>query len=284
MLLILFLLPLKFVFRLLEIIQEILEGLSQGAGSFNNSMPPNEALSEQILEELADNKLEREAEEIREWKENLRKKYLKDKIKSLISIDHIILVGIIYNITQILFDTNSILHFINTEDFTCLSTALLCLNQTFKNNKEINKSNEELTLEILEELKVEFRSEKRKQMIINNTVIVLNQIFIHYSIFPPHEDKEFDKCIDSLTSTEINSLVNDFFKDIGYNRDQHMILNIENNKIRKYLIRATMVKFWGIITDKQSTREEIILIMQEILKLNQTRLANNKKSYNQSTK
>jgi TM2 domain-containing membrane protein YozV len=129
------------LFWLLELLQDILDGLNQGAGSFNNSMPPNDVLSEQLLEELSDNKSDREAEEIIEWKAKLRKEYLKDKIKSLISIEQIILVSVIYNITQILSDIDILLYITNTENIIESSFSLLLITNKFKSieNSKINK-------------------------------------------------------------------------------------------------------------------------------------------------
>jgi hypothetical protein len=139
-LLILFILPLKILHWLAEILQEILDGLNQGSGSFTNSMPPNEVLTEEILEELADNRLERETEEIKEWRHNLRKEYLKDKFNSFISIEQIILISIIYNLTQIISEFNSILYTINTENIIETSILLLITNK-FKSTANIKTNN-----------------------------------------------------------------------------------------------------------------------------------------------
>jgi hypothetical protein len=103
-------------------------------------MPPNEVLTEEILEELADNRLERETEEIKEWRHNLRKEYLKDKFNSFISIEQIILISIIYNLTQIISEFNSILYTINTENIIETSILLLITNK-FKSTANIKTNN-----------------------------------------------------------------------------------------------------------------------------------------------
>lgn len=92
-------------------------------------MITNEALSEELLQELEDQKSHREEEEKREWKAKLRKEYLKYKINALISIDQIILVSIIYNITQILSDFNILLYTINTENIIETFFLLLITNK-----------------------------------------------------------------------------------------------------------------------------------------------------------
>jgi hypothetical protein len=267
-----------------NLINELLEGL----GGFNNTLIPNEELSESLTRELEEGKFLREQEEIRAWKERIKQENIENRIEKFLSrnIEKICITSLLFHSYLII---NSeyfpILCLLFSNNFTEISVATAIpfwVTEKYKNyprkktfidhivKKEItNKplTTEDLTLALLETLKI--KGLKRRKRIIENTTIIYNQICVHYGIFPSREDKEFERVLFSLTDPQIDELLNDFMSDIGSHRIKNLVFNIENQNLRKHLIRSIYKKYETLI-NSELDRKELILELKKELASNYT--------------
>jgi hypothetical protein len=131
-----------------------------------------------------------------------------------------------------------------------------------KNSKH---TNEGIVLELLDELKI--KGKEKKKAIITNTNLILNQIVVHYHIFPQREDAEFELILSNLPQDQIDELLTDFLNDVGSYRIRNLAKNVENQKLRKHLIKAIFTKYENLIKSK-SERYEIMWTIKKELMLN----------------
>lgn len=114
-------------FWLLDLIDEILEGF----GGFNNTLIPNEELSESLRKESAERKLLRDQEEIRSWKERIKQENIENGIEKYISsnLKQICIISILFHIylfiNSELFPTLYFLMADNTADILSSATPFL---------------------------------------------------------------------------------------------------------------------------------------------------------------
>jgi hypothetical protein len=255
----------------LELISDILEGL----GTFNNTLVPNEELTNQLTEE-------REQAEIKSWKERIKQENIANGLRKYISIKQILIISVLYNIYLC---TNSELFYFLVIDNTVdiLSSVIpfwlmyrrknkhSYIDSMLKSTPHLHKTspaNEELIIELLDDLNLKIKSKKIRQKIIENTILILNQIFVHYSIFPPREDPKFESIFSALARSHIEELLFDFFIDVGSYRIKNLALNIENQKVRKHLIKAVFTNYEKLIRSKSDRNTIMLTIRNELTRNN----------------
>jgi hypothetical protein len=137
-------------------------------------------------------------------------------------------------------------------------------------------TNEEITFKVIKELKLELTKEPK--VIIENTVILLNRILAHYAPFPPIEDENFDTMFTSMSESEKEKLISEFINNIGTKRVQKLALNIENKLLRKYLIKAVLLRYKGLIDSEADRFELIYKITIELTRNNKNQISTIKSS------
>ena len=145
-------------------------------------------------------------------------------------------------------------------------------------------TNEELTLEIMNELNIKTKNSKMKTSFIANTVIILNQISMYYyNNYPPKSLTEAHKLIQNLSKDEINNLIIEFFNNLGLNKVESITYNIENILIRKEIITEIITKYYYILKSNIE-REELITLIQNNLNRKKYRNIKTLSLYNSNQK
>ena len=277
-------------FSILELLANILEGI----GSFNNSMLPDEELTEQLLQELNDQKEVREEQEIQTWKDKLRQENKNDNIEVIkyLSVFPFSIFNLLHQALTVSLKPLLIVYFLTLDSYNCIELLSLPFWVYYSNRKrsksaylgwlinrdELNKkypkpittdspyqTNEELTLEIMNELNIKTKNSKMKTSFISNTVIMLNQISTYYyNNYPPKSLTEAHNLIQNLSKDEINNLIIEFFNNLGLNKVESITYNIENILIRKEIITEIIIKYYYVLKSNIE-REELITLIQNNL-------------------